>query len=97
MLPVDPQQGERILDMCAAPGGKTTAIAILMKDKGEVVAVDRSHNKVHLLILTGDLTIMPVGHLMELDNMYSWLVLTRWKKVQKREGHMSSCMALHNG
>lgn len=32
--------------MCAAPGGKTTAIAILMKDKGEVIAADRSHNKV---------------------------------------------------
>ncbi|KAI8526674.1 hypothetical protein RHMOL_Rhmol12G0014000 [Rhododendron molle] len=43
---LEPQQGEKILDMCAAPGGKTTAIAILMKDKGEVVAVDRSHNKV---------------------------------------------------
>lgn len=51
---LDPQPGERILDMCAAPGGKTTAIASLMKDKGEVVAVDRSHNKVHLLNLTGD-------------------------------------------
>ncbi|KAF3445008.1 hypothetical protein FNV43_RR14701 [Rhamnella rubrinervis] len=43
---LDPHKGERILDMCAAPGGKTTAIAILMKDEGEVVAVDRSHNKV---------------------------------------------------
>ncbi|PWA84504.1 NOL1/NOP2/sun family protein [Artemisia annua] len=43
---LDPQQGERILDMCAAPGGKTTAIASLMKDTGEVIAVDRSHNKV---------------------------------------------------
>ncbi|KAL2493642.1 NOL1/NOP2/sun family protein [Forsythia ovata] len=43
---LDPREGERILDMCAAPGGKTTAIAILMKDKGEVIAVDRSHNKV---------------------------------------------------
>ncbi|KAJ0112158.1 hypothetical protein Patl1_01425 [Pistacia atlantica] len=43
---LDPQKGERILDMCAAPGGKTTAIAILMRDEGEVVAVDRSHNKV---------------------------------------------------
>ncbi|KAL2530618.1 NOL1/NOP2/sun family protein [Forsythia ovata] len=41
----DPREGERILDMCAALGGKTTAIAILMKDKGEVIAVDRSHNK----------------------------------------------------
>jgi len=44
----DPQMGERILDMCAAPGGKTTAIAILMKDKGEVIATDRSHNKVEI-------------------------------------------------
>ncbi|PVH36785.1 hypothetical protein PAHAL_6G169100 [Panicum hallii] len=43
---LDPQPGERILDMCAAPGGKTTAIGILMRDKGEVVALDRSHNKV---------------------------------------------------
>ncbi|XP_037496716.1 tRNA (cytosine(72)-C(5))-methyltransferase NSUN6 isoform X2 [Jatropha curcas] len=43
---LDPQKGERILDMCAAPGGKTTAIAILMKDQGEIVAIDRSHNKV---------------------------------------------------
>ncbi|KAI8021058.1 putative methyltransferase NSUN6 [Camellia lanceoleosa] len=49
---LDPQQGDRILDMCAAPGGKTTAIAILMKDKGEVVAVDRSHNKVQFLTLS---------------------------------------------
>uniref|UniRef100_A0A0D3GZI3 SAM-dependent MTase RsmB/NOP-type domain-containing protein n=1 Tax=Oryza barthii TaxID=65489 RepID=A0A0D3GZI3_9ORYZ len=43
---LDPQPGERILDMCAAPGGKTTAIAILMKDQGEIIALDRSHNKV---------------------------------------------------
>ncbi|XVE72339.1 hypothetical protein DITRI_Ditri11bG0031800 [Diplodiscus trichospermus] len=43
---LDPQKGERILDMCAAPGGKTTAIATLMKDEGEVIAADRSHNKV---------------------------------------------------
>ena len=46
---VDPLKGERILDMCAAPGGKTTAIAILMKDEGEVIAADRSHNKVQIL------------------------------------------------
>lgn len=43
---LDPQKGERILDMCSAPGGKTTAIAMLMGDQGEVVAADRSHNKV---------------------------------------------------
>ncbi|EXB30300.1 Putative methyltransferase NSUN6 [Morus notabilis] len=43
---LDPKKGERILDMCAAPGGKTTAIAILMRDEGEIIAADRSHNKV---------------------------------------------------
>ncbi len=37
---LDPQPGERILDACAAPGGKATHIAQLMRDEGEVVAVE---------------------------------------------------------
>lgn len=36
-----PQPGERVLDACAAPGGKATHLAALMLDDGEVVAVDR--------------------------------------------------------
>ncbi len=48
----DPKPGERILDMCAAPGGKTTAIAMLMEDKGEIIALDRSHNKVSFHLWT---------------------------------------------
>ncbi|XP_048539942.1 rRNA (cytosine-C(5))-methyltransferase NOP2C [Triticum urartu] len=51
---LDPQPGEQILDMCAAPGGKTTAIAILMRDKGEIVALDRSHNKVMGILKLAD-------------------------------------------
>jgi len=39
---LDPQPGERILDGCAAPGGKTTHLAELMKDKGEIIATDIS-------------------------------------------------------
>ncbi|XP_041823380.1 tRNA (cytosine(72)-C(5))-methyltransferase NSUN6 isoform X2 [Melanotaenia boesemani] len=41
-----PQPGERILDMCAAPGGKTCHIAALMGDQGAVVALDRIRNKI---------------------------------------------------
>ena len=33
--------GERVLDLCAAPGGKTTHLAALMEDRGAVVAVER--------------------------------------------------------
>ena len=35
-----PQSGERILDACAAPGGKSTHIAEMMRDQGELIALD---------------------------------------------------------
>lgn len=50
-LLLDPRPGERILDLCAAPGGKTTNIAELMKNQGEVIAVDRYESK--LLMIRG--------------------------------------------
>jgi NOL1/NOP2/sun family putative RNA methylase len=37
---LDPQPGELILDMTAAPGGKTTQIAQCMKNKGTIIALD---------------------------------------------------------
>ncbi|XP_073912676.1 tRNA (cytosine(72)-C(5))-methyltransferase NSUN6 isoform X2 [Castor canadensis] len=43
---LNPQPGEKILDMCAAPGGKTTHIAALIHDQGEVIALDKISNKV---------------------------------------------------
>lgn len=39
---LDPQAGERVLDLCAAPGGKSTHMAALMGDHGEVLAVERN-------------------------------------------------------
>lgn len=44
-LALEPQPGERILDMAAAPGSKTTQIAALMQGRGELVANDRSRNR----------------------------------------------------
>jgi 16S rRNA (cytosine967-C5)-methyltransferase len=37
-----PKAGEVIVDACAAPGGKTTHIAELMGDEGEIWAIDRT-------------------------------------------------------
>lgn len=41
-----PKPKEKILDLCAAPGGKTTHLAILAQDKADIVAVDRSEDRI---------------------------------------------------
>lgn len=46
---VDPQPGETVLDAAAAPGGKTTHMAELMQDKGQIIAVDANPNRVNLI------------------------------------------------
>ncbi|MGD2080908.1 MAG: transcription antitermination factor NusB, partial [Nitrospirota bacterium] len=44
-----PQPGERVLDACAAPGGKTTHMAQLMKNRGKITAVDISEKRLDTL------------------------------------------------
>ena len=46
---LNPNQGDRILDLCAAPGGKTTHLAELMNNKGFITAADISPSKLSLL------------------------------------------------
>jgi 16S rRNA (cytosine967-C5)-methyltransferase len=46
---LDPQPGERVLDVCAAPGGKTTHLAALMGDQGEIVAVEKHAQRARAL------------------------------------------------
>ena len=46
---VGPQPHERILDLCAAPGGKCTHLAELMGDEGEVWAMERAEGRVTTL------------------------------------------------
>ncbi|MEJ2413076.1 MAG: RsmF rRNA methyltransferase first C-terminal domain-containing protein [Anaerolineales bacterium] len=52
MAPVpvlDPQPGEKVLDLCAAPGGKTTQIQSQMGDKGLLISNDPNPNRVQAL------------------------------------------------
>ena len=46
---LDPQPGEKILDACAAPGGKTAYIAQLMKNRGTIVACDRDMERLQVV------------------------------------------------
>lgn len=46
---LSPKENEIILDACAAPGGKTTYMAELMKNKGEVIAWDIHKHRVDLI------------------------------------------------
>jgi 16S rRNA (cytosine967-C5)-methyltransferase len=47
-----PAPGQRVLDLCAAPGGKTTHLAALMEGTGEVVAVERNPQRARALQAT---------------------------------------------
>jgi 16S rRNA (cytosine967-C5)-methyltransferase len=58
---VDVQPGERVLDLCAAPGGKTTLMADRAGDWALIVAADRSAPRIE--------TIVATMHLHELDNI----------------------------
>ncbi|MBU8907062.1 16S rRNA (cytosine(967)-C(5))-methyltransferase RsmB [Desertibacillus haloalkaliphilus] len=44
-----PEQGMKVLDSCAAPGGKTTHLAELMDNLGHVTALDLHEHKVKLI------------------------------------------------
>ncbi len=50
VMALDPQPGERILDLCASPGGKTTQMAELMNNTGVIFANDINPKRLRALL-----------------------------------------------
>ena len=48
-MTADPQPGDRVLDVCAAPGGKSFAMAMLMGDRGDILSCDIHPHKLKLI------------------------------------------------
>ena len=46
---LSPHKSERVLDLCAAPGGKTFTMAQYMENKGEIIACDIYEHKIKLI------------------------------------------------
>lgn len=49
VMTLAPQAGSTVLDMCAAPGGKTFGCAVAMGDHGKITALDIHKNKLSLI------------------------------------------------
>ena len=49
LIALNPKSGERMLDLCAAPGSKTTQAAAMMENEGNIIANDLSIGRIRIL------------------------------------------------
>lgn len=93
---VDPRPGERVLDLCAAPGGKTFTMAEMMEDSGQVVASDLYPARAELissgagrlglsivLTRTGDASVFQPG-LGEFDRVLCDVPCSGWGIIRRK-------------
>ena len=64
---VDPQPGERVLDMCAGPGGKATALA---RSQATVVAADYRQHRASLVAANAVKTSAPLAGVVAADGRH---------------------------
>ena len=67
VLAADPKPGMRVLDCCAAPGGKSFAAAMQMQNRGELISCDIHPHKIKLLEQGAERLGISVLHAMEHD------------------------------
>ena len=65
----NPKPNERVLDMCAAPGGKSFSMAILMQNCGEIVSCDLYEHKCQLIKNSAERLGLSIIKPMVLDAM----------------------------
>jgi 16S rRNA (cytosine967-C5)-methyltransferase len=64
---LDPRAGERVLDACAAPGGKTTGIAERIGPSGSVLGLDRNAARLDLIRRSARRLGLPAVRTLERD------------------------------
>ncbi len=78
-----PAPGERVLDLCAAPGGKSTHLAALMEGRGEVLAVELSPRRAGDLVRTAQR--MHAGNIrVEVGDAALWPALSPGRSAAAR-------------
>ncbi len=66
---LDPKPGETILDLCAAPGGKTTQSSFLMHNKGLIVSNDLSYTR--SVIIKENIERLGIGNALIISNDFT--------------------------
>ena len=71
-LVLDPQAGDKVLDIAAAPGSKTTQMAALMRNEGMILANDTSHVRRYRLQANLDMQGVTIAQIGKVDGRSIW-------------------------